>query len=216
MGSATRGEISIYKYEIMEDCWEQIYKQEKRRQVSFVHFIPDMVLDEQGNLYITDSFDYRVYQYTKERKLQVRYEDKKAKKEPITDKEFNVFDNDFKIIRFPEYKVIAQQLTGPSRYFPIIFGINIDGGKIFIWTSERDDIGRYKVDIFDVRFNKIGKTSYFNFIRDNLARIVGGKLYIPSIENYQVELVRNLGRLGLTNIPDHLNVYRISREILQR
>lgn len=216
MGSAARGEISIYKYDIMEDRWEQIYKQEKRIQVSFVLFIPDMALDEEGNLYITDSFDYRVYQYTKEGKLQVVYENKKAKKEPITDKEFNVFDDDFKIIRLPEYKAILKQLTGNSRYFPIIFGINIDGGKIFIWTSERDNIGRYIVDIFDMRFNKIGRTSYFNFIRDNFARIFGGKLYIPSIENYQVELVKNLGRLGLTNVPENLNVYKISREILQR
>ncbi len=78
-----------------------------------------------------------------------------------------------------------------------------------------DNIGRYIVDIFDMRFNKIGRTSYFNFIRNNFARIVGGKLYIPSTENYQVELVKNLGRLGLTNIPENLNVYKISREILQ-
>ncbi len=49
-----------------------------------------------------------------------------------------------------------------------------------------------------------------------MARIVGGKLYIPSIENYQVELVKNLGRLGLTNVPEYLNVYKISREILKR
>lgn len=112
--------------------------------------------------------------------------------------------------------MIEKQLTGPSRYFPVIFGINIDGGKIFIWTSERDNMWRYIADIFDKRFNKIGKTSYFNLIRDNLARIVGGKLYIPSIENYQVELVRNLGRLSLTSIPDHLNVYKISQDILQR
>ncbi len=132
MGSVARGEISIYKYDIMEDRWEQIYKQDKRIQVSFVLFIPDMALDEEGNLYITDSFDYRVYQYTKEGKLQVVYENKKAKKEPITDKEFNVFDDDFKIIRLPEYKAILKQLTGNSRYFPIIFGINIDGDKIFI------------------------------------------------------------------------------------
>ncbi len=217
MGSAARGEISIYKYDIMEDRWQQIYREEKRIKVSFVFFNPDMALDEEGNLYITDSFDYRLYQYTKGGKLQVIYENKKAKKEPITDKEFNVFDEDLnKIIRFQGYEMILAQLNGPSRYFPVIFGINVDGGKIFIWTSERDNIGRYMVDIFDRRFNKIGRTSYFNYIRSNFARIVGGKLYIPSIENYQLELVKNLGRLGLTNVPEYLNVYKISREILKR
>lgn len=216
MGYADRDKVSIYKYDIREDRWELIYRQEKRIKVSFVSFNPDLALDEEGNLYITDSFDYRVYQYTKDGKLQVKYEDRRSKKERIVEKDFNIFDNDFKIIRYPEYKVIEKQLTGPSRYFPVIFGINIDGGKIFIWTSERDNMGRYIVDIFDMRFKKIGKTSYFNLIRDNLARIIGGKLYIPSIENYQVELVRNLGRLSLTNIPDHLNVYKISQEILQR
>ncbi|MDI6845542.1 MAG: hypothetical protein QME28_05320 [Candidatus Saccharicenans sp.] len=49
-----------------------------------------------------------------------------------------------------------------------------------------------------------------------MARIVGRKLYIPSIENYQVELVKKLGRLGLTDVPENLNVYKISREILKR
>ncbi|MEM3489346.1 MAG: 6-bladed beta-propeller [Nitrososphaerota archaeon] len=216
MGNADRGKVSIYKYDLPGDRWELIYREERRIKVSFVSFNPDLALDERGNLYITDSFDYRVHEYTKDGRLQVRYEDKRAKREPIVEKDFNIFDNDFKIFRYPEYEVIEKQLTGASRYFPVIFGINIDGGKVFIWTSERDNTGRYLVDIFDMGFNKIGKTSYFNLIRDNLARISGGKLYIPSIENYQVDLVRNLGRLSLTNIPDHLNVYKISQEILRR
>lgn len=216
MGNADRGKVSIYKYDIPGDRWELIYREERRIKVSFVSFNPDMALDERGNLYITDSFDYKVHEYTKDGRLQVKYEDKRAKREPIVEKDFNIFDNDFKIFRYPEYEVIEKQLTGALRYFPVIFGINIDGGKIFVWTSERDNTGRYIVDIFDMEFNKIGKTAYFNLIRDNLARISGGKLYIPSIENYQVDLIRNLGRLSLTNVPDHLNVYKISQDILRR
>ncbi len=211
-----RGEISIYKYDAIEERCELIYKQEERIRISFVDFVPDMTMDGAGNLYITDSFEYRVYQYTNDGILQIKYEDRRSKKERILEKDFNVFDNDFKIIRYPEYKVMLERLKGPSRYLPMIFGINIDSGKIFIWTSKRDDMNRYVVDVFDMRFNKIGKSCYFNFVRDNLAQIVGGKLYIPSIENYQVELTKHLGRLGFTNIPDRLNVYEISKEIRRR
>lgn len=78
-----------------------IYRQEKRIKVSFVSFNPDLALDEEGNLYITDSFDYRVYQYTKDGKLQVKYEDRRSKKERIVEKDFYIFDSDFKIIRYP-------------------------------------------------------------------------------------------------------------------
>lgn len=83
MGYADRDKVSIYKYDIREDRWELIYRQEKRIKVSFVSFNPDLALDEEGNLYITDSFDYRVYQYTKDGKLQVKYEDRRSKKERI-------------------------------------------------------------------------------------------------------------------------------------
>jgi hypothetical protein len=98
----------------------------------------------------------------------------------------------------------------------MIFGINIDSGMILIWTSRRDDMNRYIVDVFDMNFNKIAKACFFNLVRDNLAQVVSGKLCIPSIENYQVELTKHVGRLSFSNIPDRLNVYKISKEIRHR
>ena len=216
MCRGNRGEISIHKYDTKEDRCGLIYNEKRRIRVSFVDFVPDFALDQDGNLYVTDSFEYRVHKYSKDGKLIKKYEDRRLKKERIVDKDFNIFDNDFKIIRYPEYKGLVGQLTGPSQYFPAIFGINIDRGIIYVWTSRRDDMNRYIVDVYDKNFNKIGKACYFNLVRDNLAQVVGGKLYIPSLENYHVELTKHVGRLSFFNIPDRLNVYIISKEIRRR
>jgi len=129
------------------------------------------------------------------------------------DRDFNIFDNDFKIIRYPEYKGLLAQLNGSSRYFPAIFGINIDCGLTYVWTSRRDEMNRYIVDVYNKNFNKIGKACYFNLVRDNLAQVIGGKLYIPSLENYHQELTKRVGRLSFFNIPDRLNIFMISKEI---
>jgi len=115
-----------------------------------------------------------------------------------------------KIIRFPNSERILQELKGPSRYFPAIFGLNIDDGKIYVWTGQRDDKKRYIVDVYDLNFSQLGQACYFNFIRNNIAQIADGRLYIPSIENYDIKVMKHLGRLCLSNMPDKLNVYPIN------
>lgn len=212
--SKNKGEIFIFKYDPKESKASLIYSEKRRMRVNFVYFIPDFALDEEGNLYVTDSFEYKVHKYSKEGTLIKTFENKKAKKEAIDKKDFNIFDNNMKMTRYP-YKEILNRLKGPSRYFPVIFGINIDQGLMYIWTSKRNG-AMYIIDVYDLDFSRVGNACYFNSIRRNLAQIIDGKLYIPSIENYDPRETDSLGKLGLTNAPEQLNVYTISKKIMSR
>lgn len=204
-------EFSIFKFNPKENRCQLVHKQTRGPAVSgVVKFFPDIALDNKGNLYVTDVFDYKIYVYSPDGKFIRAYESKKAKKELILDSDFNIFSGDLtSIVKFPGYEMIMEQLKGPSRYFPVVFGLNIDQGRIFVWTSERDSLNRYIVDIYDLNFRKLGRACYFNMIRGNLAQIVGGKLYIPSIENYDVKVTGQLGRISLFNVPERLNIYPV-------
>jgi len=209
LGGNQNGEFLIHKYDRQKNYSQLIYKQNGDQRKAVV-FIPDFALDEAGNIYITDSYNYLVYKYSKDGKLVKTFKGKKIKKEPITDHDFNVFDNDMKIIRFPDYKVILRELKGRSQYFPAIFGLNIDRGRIYVWTGQRDAKKRYIVDVYDLNFNQLGEACYFNFIKHNLAQIIDGRLYIAYIENYDLEVMNQLGRLWLSNTADRLNVYQVN------
>jgi len=207
----SEGRIIVYKLDIEKNNFRMIYKEGHRLCISIVDFIPDIALDDNSNLYVTDSFDYRIHVFNKEGDSINVFEARKGKRERIEPHDFNIFDNNFKIVKFPGHKAILVSLTGPSRYFPVIFGINIDNGLVYVWTSERDSRGRYMIDIYNMKFESIGRACYFNFVKDNVAEIIDGKLYITSIENYEAGIVDSLGRFTFLNSPDHLNAYRISR-----
>ncbi|HEK86199.1 MAG: 6-bladed beta-propeller [Minisyncoccia bacterium] len=214
LGQGSEGSISIWKLDFGKNDQIKIYEEKQRKRISVVEFIPDIALDENSNLFITDSFDYIIHIFNREGKLIKSFSKKVKKKEPIKEEDFNIFGEGLRIIKFPGYKEILGQLTGPSKYFPSIFGINIDSNLIYVWTSEMDEQRRYIIDIYDRNFKKKAKACYFNFIKDNVAKIIDGKLYIPRIENYDLQVTKNLGRFSFFNSPDHLQVYAISKNIL--
>jgi WD40 repeat protein len=206
--------ISLYKFDIKENQCQLIHSESKRINAGLVRFMPDFSLDGEGNLYLTDSIDYRIYKYSKDGRLLFIQEAKDFKKERIIEEDFNVFaDVDFKIIRFPQYKETMEALHGPSLYFPAIFGVNIDGDTIYVWTSKQDEMKRFMIDVYDMKFNRRCQSSYFNWIKQNLAQIVKGKLHIPSVENENIQLTKNVGRFTVLNFNDQLNVYTISKQL---
>jgi hypothetical protein len=104
-------------------------------------------------------------------------------------------------------------LRGPSQYFPAIFGINIDRDTIYVWTSKQDEMKRFIIDVYDMSFNRKCRSCYFNSIRHNMAQMIKGRLYIPSIENENIQVTKNAGRLTMLNFADQLNVYAISNKL---
>lgn len=203
------GETTIYRYDVKGGRCSPVYAEARRMRASFAFFVPDIALDEDSNLYVTDSFDFCVHILDKLGNHMTKRFIKGPKKEQIGPMDLNIFDRNFRIVRFPEYKTILGMLSGPSRYFPIIFGINIDHDTTYIWTSARDELSRYIVYMYDENLNLKGKACYFNLIRENVAEIINKRLYIPSLENYEVEKTRKVGRLGFLNETSRLNVYSI-------
>jgi WD40 repeat protein len=216
MNMGNEGQAYIFRCDAKNGQCRLVYSEEKRQRSNFVLFIPDFALDGDGNLYVTDSFDYRLHVFDKEGNPLKQLDVRKGGRKRIVDRDFDIFDIDFKVSRFSDYKNILARLTGPSRFFPEIFGVDIDGGLIYVWTSERDDKARYIVDVYDKDFKRIGQACYFNMVRENAARIMGGKLYIPSIENYDTNLTMKVGPLIYLNFPERLNAYPIAKEIRER
>lgn len=202
-----RGESTIFRYSTKnKGDFSPIYVEDRRNRASIVFFVPDIAVDDDSVLYVTDSFDYCLHIIDRSGNHKIRRFSRAPKKEQIGPMDLNVFDGNFRIIRIPEYKTILGMLSGPSRYFPTIFGINIDGDSIYIWTSARDEFARYIVDLYDKNLNWRGNGCYFNLIRENVAEVINKRLYIPSLENYEVEKTSKVGRLGFLNETRCLNV----------
>jgi len=216
MSTDGEGRVIFFRCDTKSGRCRTVYSEARQPCSSIVRFLPDFALDGDGNLYVTDSFDYRLHVFDKEGNSLKQLDVRKGGRKRIVDRDFDIFDIDFKVSRFSDYKNILARLTGPSRFFPEIFGVDIDGGLIYIWTSERDDKARYIIDVYDRDFKRIGQACYFNMVRENAARIMGGKLYIPSIENYDTNLTRKVGLLIYLNFPERLNAYPIAKEIRER
>ncbi|MCR4409769.1 MAG: hypothetical protein NUW11_05695 [Candidatus Saccharicenans sp.] len=205
------GEYSVHGFYPEEGRTRLFHEEKGRKEGGLARFFTDLAVDDTGKLYISDPFDYRIYVYSPEGVLIRTYENRRARKERILDSDFDILNGDLNsVIRFEGYREVLARLKGPSRYFPAVFGLNVDRGRLYVWTSQRESrLNRYIVDIYDPDFQRLGRACYFNWIKMNLARIVNARLYIPSIENYDTSLVRKLGRMGLTNVPEKLNVYQI-------
>jgi len=216
LGMGNQGQAQIYRCDAKNGQCRQVYSEERRQRSQFVLFVPDFALDDDGNLYVTDGFDYRLHVFDKEGESLRQHDVRKGGMKRIVEADFDMFDVDSKVIRFSGYEAILGLLTGPSRYYPEIFGVNIDGGLIYVWTAERDDKARYIVDVYDKDFKRIGQACYFNMIRENAATIIDGKLYIPSIENYDTKLTKKVGPLAFLNIPDRLNAYPVTKMIQEQ
>ncbi|MCP2519869.1 hypothetical protein NLD30_05410 [SCandidatus Aminicenantes bacterium Aminicenantia_JdfR_composite] len=129
-------------------------------------FIPDFDFDKNNNLYITDTVDYKIYVYSPKSDLIKIYE-KEFKKYKITKKDlvFPTFRGD-EIISLPE--VVLSKLKGNQKYFPAIFGINIDNGRIYAWNSSRDKefiFQIFKMMIWNLKKDLVDLLSLMNHIK---------------------------------------------------
>ena len=209
------GPAVVYRFLPKTGALKAIQKASHWTSVSFVRFMIDVALDQAGDIYITDAYEYRLYVYSQDGRLLRTYEEPRFKKERILAKDFDIFkDYSLNVMRDPDYKQALGLLAGDAAYFPAIFGVNVDEGTVYIWTSEQDEGKRFRIDLYDKDFHKRGIAHYFNRMGLNQAKIVGGRLYLPSIENTNPNIVKRVGRITPLNNPEFLNAYSISKEIL--
>jgi hypothetical protein len=104
------------------------------------------------------------------------------------------------------------RLYGNHKFYPAIFGINIDGGKIYVWSSARDADLKFIIDIYDMKFRRLGRSSYYNYIKKSCVVIKNNKLYTLNIRSDDKEYKELLSRIAFFNEPYKLLVYEINSD----
>jgi len=206
---------TLYKADIEKNLFQAFHKDNQRIRPPFQDLPPDFDLDDDSHIYITDTIDYRIYKYDPGGRLIKEYF-KDAEKIKIGEHDFNFLARQGCIQQIQGYENVLKKLTGKSSYFPAVIGINIDGNRVFAWTSHQDKEKKYRVDVYDLDFNYVCTTSYYNAMGNNRAVIKNGTMYIPNIESSDEELKKDVGRFGMFNIPFKLGIFRLSGKLTGR
>jgi hypothetical protein len=212
MGYSDRKGYQLFKYNLETKEFSIIHTDNKRIRPSFKDLLPDFAFDDLGSIYITDTNDYRIFKYSNNGQLIDTFF-KKVKKLKILEQDFNFLMRRNRIRKIPNFKDTWKELKGTSKFFPAIFGINIDGKRIYVWTCQQDPDKKYLVDVYNPAFKQICTTSYYNEMGSNQVFIKNQRFYIPNIGHDNVDYKRSIGRLAVFNIPHMINVYQISRNI---
>jgi hypothetical protein len=168
----------------------------------------DFAFDEKGDLYVPDAIDYRVYVHDSDGKLTRTFEQERPRKE------YSAGD----LVRFFSGKVqdysdwggyYIGSLKGDDRFLPNIFGIDVDQGRIYLWTSDRDENLGYVIDIYDKDFDLLGHSLAYEWLQRRQIVIRNGRLYTPDLAPEDLNAVRKVGRLSWLNEPSKLLVYDI-------
>ena len=175
-------------------------------------FLPDLDFDRRGNVYVTDSYDYRVYVYSPEGKP-VRTFDKPFRKNKLVIQDLVLFaGGEEEFVDFSKDPDSVKMIRGfPEKdsYVPCVFGVNVVKDGFLLWTSDRDAEFRYYIDVYDRDFRLIGRSSAYNFISRNFAVVRGDLIYLPDLGTDDMALKKKVGRLTPFNIPYRLPVYRL-------
>lgn len=202
---------AVGKYFLEIGAYTEFHSDSKRLRPHFGDILPDFDLNDAGDIFITDSIDYKIFKYSKSGRYVGSF-DKPMNKRKITEDDFNInYSN--RVIKLPGYESYWNRLAGSSRYWPCIFGINIDGNNVFVWTADQDLQKRYKVDIYNAEFVEICSSYWHNFLPQNRITIRNGKIYALNIANTDDDVfVRKIGRFGLMNIPYQIEVYETGKK----
>jgi hypothetical protein len=215
LGHSSQNGYRLLNYHLDNGKYRVIHTDNKRIRPGFGDLLPDFTFDREGRIYITDTIDYKIYVYNKTGKLQKTFSSY-LKKEKIKKADFNLLARGNRIQKFPDSQEYLNKLTGKSGYFPAIFGLNIDDGRIFVWTSKQDEEKKYRLDIFDLKFNYIGSTFQYNTIERNRVIIQKHRLFTLNVGSNDVNLKKKLGRFSYFNTPYKIEIFQISKELFNR
>lgn len=199
----------LFKYDPETEKYVLIHSDNNRIRPTFKDVLPDYDFDEMGNIYITDTIEYRVFKYSNNGRLLYTFL-KNHKKHKIREQDLNFLMRRNRIRKIPNYKNALENLKGPSGFFPAIFGINIDGKHIYVWNSHQESDKKYLLDVYDFEFKRLCTTSFYNDMGNNRVFINNKRFYIPNIGSDNSELKGSVGRFGVFNIPHNIQVYQIS------
>jgi sugar lactone lactonase YvrE len=88
-------------YDYIDHTFTPIHEDYQRTRLDFMDLMPDFTFDPAGNIYITDTIEYKIFKYSPEGKL-LRIFSKEMAKHKIVEKDFNVIYMN-KIMKVPYY-----------------------------------------------------------------------------------------------------------------
>lgn len=200
----------LLRYDPGTGDYTVIHGDNKRQRPSFKDLLPGFAFDAEDNIYILDSIDYRVFKYSGTGKL-LRTFFKETKKNKIEKKDFNFLMSRSRIRKVPNFETDWKNLKGASRFFPDVFGIAVDRGRVYVWSSCLDAEKRYLLDVYDPDFKYLFTSSYYNVLGSDLGFILDGKFYLPNIGSENIELKESIGRFGFFNLPHKVEVFAIAK-----
>jgi len=168
-------------------------------------FIPGFEVDQHDNIYVLDTSFYKVFKYAPDGNLIKTYE-KNISRKKMSKKELRFTSFNKEILTLPEK--FFNQLEGDAKYYPILCGINIDNNKIFLWRTEQDHEYKRIIDIYDVNFRLIGRSSFYNAVYFNSVYIRNDFIYFPNIGDEDISYKKQLGILGVYRLPTKIMCYK--------
>lgn len=180
----------------------------------YISFSPSFDFDKDGNILITDIFDYKITVISKTGKISREFS-RKCQHEEIKKEDLYIYPVPENNRRLKESLEMARRevfsLDGRERYYPCIFKISVDKGKIYVWTTKFVK-GEFIVDIYDTKFKFIEKRKFYNALSqpEGFSFIRNGFFYMVDIfpENEDVKW----GKLLFPKIPPS-NI--VKAEVLQ-
>jgi len=203
---------SILKADPDKNFYGALHTDNQRIRPLYQDLPPDFDIDDEGHIYITDTIEYKVYKYGPDGHL-IKTFFKDSPKIKMEAHDFYYQSRPGYIQQIEGFENMLKRFNEKSRYFPAVFGINVDGSRVYLWSSEWDEEKKYRVDVVDLDFNAVCTTSYYNAMGKNGAVIRNGYVHIPNIESDNMELKKDVGRFGVFNIPYKLGIYRLSGKI---
>jgi hypothetical protein len=178
----------------------------------FLRFLPDLDFDRSGNVYVTDGFEYRLLVYSPAGEL-IRTLNKPFLKNKIAITDLALYSGkgqeliDYSID--PNAVRIIDGLSKAEGYLPSIFGVKVLVDGLILWTSNRDSDFKYLFDIYDKEFRLIGRSSEYNWVCQNSARVRENRIYLLELGSDDMEFKKKIGRLSPFDYPFRVHVYEI-------
>ncbi len=209
-----RDGFKLVKFDQDFKQYKIIHNDKKRTALdnSGVSSLPSMLIDfdfdEDNNVYVTDSIDYKVYKYSSNAEHINNFEIK-AKREKFSKRDM-IMCIENNVINFLETNPnMLNELNKRNFYVPKIFGINIYKGKMYLWTTKQDNEYRYLIEKYDLKNNYLGNGYIYDYMPQKASDIKGGLIYIPDMKSGDKFMKEKAGRLSIFNIPFMLNVYEL-------
>ncbi|MGE5342153.1 MAG: hypothetical protein ACM3SY_11820 [Candidatus Omnitrophota bacterium] len=214
LGYSRESGARLFRYDIESGHYNAIHSDQQHVLNGALILLPDFALDETGHIYIHPIGDYRIYKYSPQG-LRLTVFSKKVEKNRLKKTDCYHLAGPGKLRKIQGWDEAWEAMNESSRCLPAIFGIHVDGQRMYVWTSRKDKEKKFLIDVYDLNFQWIGQTSCYNSLLSPMVCIQSGRVVVPDIGTDDHDLKNAAGWLGLFNFPHKIDVYGISTTLIR-